>query len=564
MTPGPAPEAPARLVVSLPGGGKQAFTLSKAVVTIGRGMTSDIVLRDAMVSRRHARLERTTRGYEVIDLESANGVRINGVPETRATLVTGDVLTFGECTLRFEAEPAGGEPEITRFESDQEFETVMLESPVAIALEESDAPRLAVHTTERTWEVPLAGDHLTVGRDPANDLVLDHRSVSRHHAVIERAADEFVLRDLDSRNGTWIGAARVSRAVLADGDSVKIGPARLVLKRGVSPDELAEAPADELGAGTRRPVVVIPGFAGSNLFLGGEQVWPTLRMRGLADALSLEHRLEARGIVDGVVVVPNLIRLDQYGVLTGYLKEHLGYETGRDLLEFAYDFRQDNRASARQLAAQIDAWSINEPITIIAHSMGCLIARYYVERLGGGRKVERVLLLGGPHAGSPYAFASLISGPDLLPLGMMNQRLRDIIATFPSWYQILPTYRCVSCGSSTLDVLADETWVAESHRPLLRGARQFRRELGRQASVPTVCVFGYGVKTITAVTVERDATGALTGADAVTEDIGDGTIPQTSAVLRGAEIHPVRQHHGSLYVDNDVKMRIKLELTRPR
>ena len=32
--------------------------------------------------------------------------------------------------------------------------------------------------------------------------------------------------------------------------------------------------------------------------------------------------------------------------------------------------------------------------------------------------------------------------------------------------------------------------------------------------------------------------------------------------LDGAEIHPVKQHHGSLYADGDVMMRLKLELTR--
>jgi hypothetical protein len=35
-----------------------------------------------------------------------------------------------------------------------------------------------------------------------------------------------------------------------------------------------------------------------------------------------------------------------------------------------------------------------------------------------------------------------------------------------------------------------------------------------------------------------------------------------SGVLADAEIHPVKQHHGSLYSDGDVKMRLKLELTR--
>ena len=110
---------------------------------------------------------------------------------------------------------------------------------------------------------------------------------------------------------------------------------------------------------------------------------------------SAAEAAQARTIVDEVVIVPNLIRLDQYGVLTGYLREGLGYQPGVDLLEFAYDFRQDNRSSAQRLAEAIEAWNVTAPITIIAHSMGCLIARYYVEQLGGRRRVERLLLDNG-------------------------------------------------------------------------------------------------------------------------------------------------------------------------
>ena len=39
-------------------------------------------------------------------------------------------------------------------------------------------------------------------------------------------------------------------------------------------------------------------------------------------------------------------------------------------------------------------------------------------------------------------------------------------------------------------------------------------------------------------------------------------IPETSGALDGAEIYPIKQHHGSLYADGDVMMRLKLELTR--
>jgi hypothetical protein len=113
-----------------------------------------------------------------------------------------------------------------------------------------------------------------------------------------------------------------------------------------------------------------------------------------------------------------------------------------------------------------------------------------------------------------------------------------------------------------LEVLSEESWLLEEYRPLLRFAREFRSELGTTSSVPSVCVFGYGLKTITGAKLEREPLGMCQKADLVVTARGDGTIPESSAVMEGAEIHPVRQHHGALYVDNDVKMRLKLELTR--
>ena len=61
---------PATLTLMLPSGGRQVFTLAKSSVTLGRAMTSDIVLRDPGVSRSHARIERTPTGYDVVDLEN--------------------------------------------------------------------------------------------------------------------------------------------------------------------------------------------------------------------------------------------------------------------------------------------------------------------------------------------------------------------------------------------------------------------------------------------------------------------------------------------------------------
>jgi pSer/pThr/pTyr-binding forkhead associated (FHA) protein len=556
-----APDLPARLVLSLAGGTTQEFTLAKASVLLGRATTSDIVLRDWAVSRSHARIERTAQGYELLDVGSVNGTLVNGVKQTHAVLSPGDQVTLGGSSLRFEPGPAqdhGLDP--TRIQRLPHADPTHTDGPLSVRVEESSMPRVAVHTASRTWEVSITRDCLTIGRDPDNDIVLDLPAVSRHHAILERRGNTFLVRDLGSSSGTWIDQERVERRSLDEGDTLRIGAVQLVFKPSISHDALTGDHEGGRPGAARRPVVLIPGFGGSNLWLGSERVWPSLRFGDIATALQKGHPLQVRGIVDDVVIVSSLIRLDQYGLLTGYLRESLGYEVGKDLLEFAYDFHQDNRVSAAKLGAAIDRWGVNAPITLIGHSMGCLVARYYIERLGGKRRVERVILIGGPHVGTPHAFACLLKGPNVLPLGMMNLRLREILAASPSWYQLLPGYQCLADERSEFDLWADDSWLGNDYRPLLRDARAFRQELGTRSSVPAVCIFGYGVPTITSAVVQRNSKGGVVKANFVVSDSGDGKVPESSAVLKHAEIHPVRQHHGSLYTDNDVKMRLKIEL----
>jgi pSer/pThr/pTyr-binding forkhead associated (FHA) protein len=558
----PTSVADARFVLSLPGGQRQEFTLSKSNVAIGRAAANDIVLFDTSVSRRHARVERGAQGWEVIDLGSANGISVNGVPAARARLKPNDVIGIGDCSLRFNRDGDVRDPDVTQFNSEKDFESSLLKSTLSTNLGETALTRVVVLLPDQTWEVPLRGDSLTIGRKADNDVTIESDTVSRHHAVIERKAGGFSIRDLDSQNGTQIRGQSLSSKLLEDGDTIRVGIARLVFKRGFAADDL-ELQDPALKARNERPaVIVVPGFAGSALWSGSEQVWPTRAALLQSELMRIDHPLEARGLVNEIVIVPNLIKQDQYSSLTNYLTESLGYERGKDLMEFGYDFRQDNRDSARRLAAAVECWDARGPITIIAHSMGCLVARYYLERLGGSSRVDRGIFLGGPHSGTPFAFASLMSGPNLLPMGLMNARLRDLLATYPSWYQILPTYPFVSDQRGQFDVLNDESWLSADRRNLIRQAREFRAELGTTSSVPAVSVFGYGIKTTTAMTVEREALGAFRKPNFTVTTRGDGTIPEFSGVLAGTEIHPVQQHHGSLYADSDVKMRLKLELMR--
>ena len=70
---------------------------------------------------------------------------------------------------------------------------------------------------------PLVGEEVRIGRGPDNDIRLPDPSVSRQHAIVAREGRGWVVRDLESTNGTRHNGSRVQRAVLAAGDRLKIG-----------------------------------------------------------------------------------------------------------------------------------------------------------------------------------------------------------------------------------------------------------------------------------------------------------------------------------------------------
>ena len=74
----------------------------------------------------------------------------------------------------------------------------------------------------------LKGDTTVIGRHGDCDLRLDDVTVSRRHAVIERSADRYVLRDLGSLNGTYVHLERIGETPLRHGDELRIGRYELV------------------------------------------------------------------------------------------------------------------------------------------------------------------------------------------------------------------------------------------------------------------------------------------------------------------------------------------------
>ncbi len=69
----------------------------------------------------------------------------------------------------------------------------------------------------------LSNDEISIGRDSANVIAISDVSLSRKHCVLRRDGDNYVLHDLDSRNGTFINGAPVKESLLRSGDKISAG-----------------------------------------------------------------------------------------------------------------------------------------------------------------------------------------------------------------------------------------------------------------------------------------------------------------------------------------------------
>jgi hypothetical protein len=85
------------------------------------------------------------------------------------------------------------------------------------------ATRLFIRTDGESEVVHVLGRKTTIGRTPDNDLQIDAKFISRHHAVILAGPARTIVEDLNSTNGVLVNSRRVTRQVLQDGDTVVIG-----------------------------------------------------------------------------------------------------------------------------------------------------------------------------------------------------------------------------------------------------------------------------------------------------------------------------------------------------
>jgi pSer/pThr/pTyr-binding forkhead associated (FHA) protein len=73
---------------------------------------------------------------------------------------------------------------------------------------------------------------ITIGRDSDNDVVVDNKLASRHHAMIQKIKDAYFIKDVGSTNGTFINGVRIPNekyVKLNPGDKISIGNMSLVI-----------------------------------------------------------------------------------------------------------------------------------------------------------------------------------------------------------------------------------------------------------------------------------------------------------------------------------------------
>ncbi len=313
----------------------------------------------------------------------------------------------------------------------------------------------------------------------------------------------------------------------------------------------------------RGNIIFIPGIMGSELSVtedGDDDVvwisflkliWGGINKLRLADDGAQEADSKLR-------VQPSGLDKDSYAEAILWLKAYWNVEP------FAYDWRKDLDRAAEGLKGLVETKFKDQPVHLVAHSMGGLVSRNFIrlypkvwKAMSEPKKVQggRLIMLGTPNYGS-YAIAQAMVAKDKLVKWLAAADLRhdldevlDVLNGFVGSYQLLPSPARLSASEQGLYNAG--TWgrypIVAAH---LNRARKFHTDLDVPATTDPermTYIAGCNQETLNGVTI--DAPGMFEFDVTLN---GDGRVTHALGLLPNVSTYYVDEIHGDLQKNEQV------------
>ena len=232
-----------QLVIEDDEGNRKQVPIIRDSVTIGRKDGNTIVLNERNVSRNHAKLVKESNHIFIEDVASRYGIKKNGKKiGPKASFKKGDVILIGDFKLTLlvknknkakvqVAQPPLAEQTGIRAKPTRPAKPTAAPAPVA---DEQTAQLAVVSSNFAGQKFNLTHATMVIGRTEDNDIIIDHRSISRNHAKIVREEGRYKVVDLGSANGVKVNGETYHSIDLRKGDIIELGHVRF---RYVEPGE---------------------------------------------------------------------------------------------------------------------------------------------------------------------------------------------------------------------------------------------------------------------------------------------------------------------------------------
>jgi pimeloyl-ACP methyl ester carboxylesterase len=247
------------------------------------------------------------------------------------------------------------------------------------------------------------------------------------------------------------------------------------------------------------------------------------------------------------------------------LVEELRAEVTEQTYVFTYDWRKDNRSSAKRLGefvkvvlakAKAHARGEKTPakVSLVGHSMGGLVIKWYISQIlkeRAEKKIDKIITIATPYRGSLKSIEAIVPGARNFFGFEAQKAMRKAVRTLPGAYQLLPTWERAVVNKHTgkaVNIFDRRVWQKSLMKKLdriygpnffqamLDDAKSFTSDLSQDYK-PDIrkrfyCVYGIGSETLRQVKVDSRKENRFDFVNAGEDKQGDGTVHKKSSYVK--------------------------------